>query len=265
VSPLRASRFGGQVHLRPSGYGAQVGFTLLELLIALAISSLVAAGIAGIVPPARAAFEHTPAALDLQQRARTIVEAIAQPVRSGGVPGVVPAIVLTDADPLGETFATLQVIVRRSGGAEGVLEEDQAGESGALVLSETRCPDVEDVCGFTSGAGVVIADGDGRFDLFLVRDTSVGAHSLESTIAFSEAYPAGSMVVEVDAYTFRLDAQPDGSTSLVRETLAGAIQPVVDRVRALTFRRSERLLDMDVMLDPGRLRLRAGIFMRNAS
>jgi hypothetical protein len=131
---------------------------------------LIAAGIAGMVPASRAAFEHAPAALDLQQRGRTLVDTIASAVRSAGVPGFVPAVVLADPDSSGESFSGLLAIVRRPGGAEGVLDRDQAGASGALVLSHAGCPDVEDVCGFVSGATAVIADGAGRFDLFIVQD-----------------------------------------------------------------------------------------------
>jgi len=59
---LRASRFGGHV------LGQACGFSLVELLIALAICALLSAAVAGIVVPSREAFEQTPAALDLQQR-----------------------------------------------------------------------------------------------------------------------------------------------------------------------------------------------------
>ena len=79
---------------------------------------------------------------------------------------------------------------------------------------------------------MVIADGAGRFDLFTVAATDRGLNSLSSSVPFAQPYPAGSRVVEVDAYTYRLDAQPDGSKTLVRETVAGAIQPVVDHVAA---------------------------------
>jgi prepilin-type N-terminal cleavage/methylation domain-containing protein len=256
--------------LRASRYGGQAGFALIELLIALAISSLVAAGIAGMVPASRAAFEHTPAALDLQQRGRTLVDTIAPAVRSAGVPGFVPAVVLADPDPSGESFTSLLAIARRPGGGEGVLDRDQAGPSGGLILSPAGCPDVEEVCGFAAGAAAVIADGAGQFDLFIVQDTRRIFRRLVSTSALSAAYPAGSIVVEVDADTFRLETQPDGTKTLVRVTLAGAIQPVVDRVRDLSFRVTGRLLDATAVLDPATgdsrpWHLRTTIFMRNGS
>ena len=245
------------------------GFALVELLVALAICSVIAAGIAGVVPPARAAFEQAPAALDLQQRGRTSLDVIAQAVRSAGVPGFVPAVVPGDPDAAGERFASLLVLGRRANGAQGVLAHDQQGESGALVLNPSACPDAPTVCGFTRGTPAIIADGLGRFDVFVVDDVLDGAHAVVSAAPFTDAYPAGAIVVEADAYTFRLSVQADGTQTLVRETVGGAVQPIVDRIRDLSFEVVGQRLDALVALDPalpaaGGLRLRAAIFMRNA-
>ena len=49
-----------------------------------------------------------------------------------------------------------------------------------------------------------------------------GARTLTPDRALSQAYPAGSVVVEIDQHTFSLAAQADGSFSLIRETAAGA-------------------------------------------
>lgn len=260
---LRASRFGGQ--------GAR-GFSLVELLVALVICALVAAAIGALVPPSRAIFEQTPAALELQQRGRTAIDAIAQAVRSAGITDFVPPMVLSGPDPSGERFTQLLAIARALHAAEGTLDADQQGSSGDLLLSDAPCPAVNDVCGFRRGASAVIADGSGRFDLFTVMATNQSLNSLSSSVAFASPYPSGSLLVEVDAYTFRLNAEPDGSTTLVRETVAGAIQPIVDRVTGLSFRASGGRLDVNLAVhpplgaEPGRVReraFRAGVFPRN--
>ena len=49
------------------------GFSLVELLVALAICAVVSAGVAVVVPPARTAFETAPAEMELQQRGRIAV------------------------------------------------------------------------------------------------------------------------------------------------------------------------------------------------
>ncbi len=248
------------------------GFSLVELLVALAICSLVSAAIGAMVPPSRAVFEQTPAVLELQQRGRTAIDAIAQAVRSAGITDGVPPMVLSAPDPSGERFTQLLAIARALHAAEGKLDADQQGSSGDLLLSESSCPAVNDVCGFRPGASVVIADGLGRFDLFTVIATNQGLNSISSSVAFAQPYPAGSFLIEVDAYTFRLDAAPDGSTTLVRETVAGAIQPIVDHVTGLSFHASGGQLEVNLTVHPppapehGRVReraFRAGVFPRN--
>lgn len=247
------------------------GFSLVELLVALAVCSIISAAIGAMVPPSRAAFEQTPAALELQQRGRTAIDAVAQAVRSAGITDAVPPMVFSAPDPSGERFTRLLAIARALHAAEGRLDSDQQGSSGDLMLSEWACPAVNDVCGFTPGASVVIADGAGTFDLFTVAATNNTLNSLSSSVSFARPYPAGSLIVEVDAFTFRLDAQPDGSKTLVRETVAGAIQPIADHVAGLSFLASGARLEVNLTLQaiPSagyRVRdrsFRAGVFPRN--
>lgn len=226
----------------------EAGFSLVELLVAFVICSMISAAIGAMVPPARAAFEQTPATLELQQRGRTAIDTMTQAVRSAGIAGVVPPLVLSEPDPSSDRFTRLLAIARTPNAAEGTLDADQQGPSGDLLLSEVACPAAGDVCGFAPGASVVIADGTGRFDLFTVSATDEGQHSVSSSVSFAHPYPAGSLVVGVDAHTFRLDPQPDGSRTLVRQTVAGAIQPVVDHVTDLSFHASGGALEISVSL-----------------
>ena len=248
------------------------GFSLVELLVSLTICSIVAAVIGAMVPTARAAFEQTPAALELQQRGRTAIDAITQAVRSAGIIDMVPPLVLSVPDSSGERFTRLLAIAKVLHAAESTLVADQQGASGDLMLSALSCPDVQDVCGFTPGASVVIADGAGRFDLFTVAATNPSLNSISSSAPFAEPYPVGSAVVEIEAHWFRLDTQPDGSRTLVRETVAGAIQPIIDHVADLSFRASGGELDMKLILQaaPSAVRrrvadrvFRGAVFLRN--
>src|SRR5688500_8551189 len=94
------------------------GFSLVELLVALAMCSIIAAAIGAIVPPSRAAFEQTPAALELRLRGQTAIDAIRQAVRSAGITNVVPPIALSAPDPSGERFTRLLAIARTLHAAE---------------------------------------------------------------------------------------------------------------------------------------------------
>jgi prepilin-type N-terminal cleavage/methylation domain-containing protein len=224
--------------IRPSvtQVGGQRGLSLIELLVALAICAVVSASVAAVVSPARAVFERTPAALELQQRARTAIDAIMQTVRPAGPLGpLVPAVIPFELDGAGTALSRLKVIGPRPNPAQARLAQHQAGSYGDLVLAPSPCPDVEVVCGFKPGATALITDGSGRFDVFAIASADRSTSRLTPARPLSPPYAAGSIVVEVEVVTFQLAAQPDGSQTLVRVTAAGAVQPVVDRVSGLRF------------------------------
>lgn len=245
---LRTSPCGGQ--------GSQ-GFSVIELLIALAIVMALAGALAGVVEPARAVFDRVPAELDLLQRGRTAIDVISNALRSAGrnvaamnelgsFADMVPAFALTDPDESGEAFSTLTVTTPAVNGAQGILTADQAGAFAGLTLGPTVCPNVLEVCGFSPGTTAIILDGEGRHDLFEVASVVAGARTLTADGGLSQAYPAGSAVIEIDRHTFSLAGQADGSFSLIRETAAGAIQPVVDGVASLVFRGSGHHVEITV-------------------
>jgi len=224
---------------------ADRGFTVVEVLIALTITLAIAAALATVVTPARAAFDRLPAELELQQRGRTAIDVLTQAVRSAGrdvvaaeslglFGGLFPAV--TPLAPNGDgTASMLSAIVPVVNGAQGVLESDQPGPGGAIALAATPCPNVNDVCGFLPGSTAAIANGLGQFDVFIVASTNPATRLLTPVGTLSRAYPAGAVIAEVDHHTFRLSEQADHTYSLVRETAAGAVLPIVDFVGALTF------------------------------
>ncbi len=225
------------------------GFSLLELLIAITITALLAAVTAAVVPPLHALFEQTPAAIDLQQRGRTAVDTIAQAVRAAD------QVLLLDADPARSHFRELQTVAPKADGAQGTLARDQSSPGGHLYLYDTGCPAVPDVCGFVRGTVAMIANDSGQFDVFIVGSINVVSGSISPGRSFDRSYAEGAMVVEVDAHTFRLDPQADGSSTLVRQTAAGAIQPIVDRVSELRFERAfgDKGVEVALALQPLRM------------
>jgi prepilin-type N-terminal cleavage/methylation domain-containing protein len=222
------------------------GFTVIELLVAMTITLIIAGAIASIAQPARAAFDRVPAELELQQRGRTALDVLSQTVRSAGrdvaataslgpLVDLLPAVSVFDPNDDSSAYGSLSAIVAVVDGAQGVLETNQPAPGGSITLATAPCPNVKDVCGFEPGTTAVIADGLGHFDVFEVALTSPGSRRLTPDGALSRAYPAGAVVAEVDRHTFSLVEQADHSYSLIRETAAGAIQPVVDFVSDLSF------------------------------
>jgi hypothetical protein len=132
--------------------------------------------------------------------------------------------------------------------AQGVLAADQASASASMMLAAWRCPNVKDVCGFTSGAAALISDRNEAFDVFIVGATNALQRSLTPVRALGRAYPAGSIVMEVEQSTFGLDEQPDHTYSLTRVTAAGAVQPIVDGIRSLLFAIDGQHVDVEVVV-----------------
>ena len=220
------------------------GFSLIELLVAMTICAIVSASAAIVVPPARALFESVPAELELHQRARSVVEAMTHALRAAGgeavvandlgpFANVVPAVIPSGLT--GNGFTALKVIRTRVNAAQGILDRHQSSAAGALFLAASPCPDASVLCGFTRGMTALITDGSGRFDLFAVSSIDAGAGALIADRAFVPPYAAGSIVVEADVDTFRLELQSDGAHAFVRVSAAGAVQPIVDRVNDLVF------------------------------
>ena len=94
----------------------------------------------------------------------------------------------------------------------------------------------------------VIADGAGHHDVFIVQSTVAGSRTLTADRGFAQAYPAGAAVIEIDQHKYALVTQPDGSASLLRETAAGAGQPVVDYVTAISFHAAGQSVDVTVTM-----------------
>ena len=224
-------------HLRATRYGGREGFTLMELLVAMTITLLIAGALAVVMPPARTAFDRLPAELEMQQRGRTAIDALAQALRAADRMSV------ANPDESG-AYAELTAVIPVVNGARGILSVDQPGPAGAMTLAVVACPNIKDVCGFINGAVAMISDAIGNYDVFIVSSTSAAQRRFTPNHALSHAYSAGSAVYEVEESTFGLDAHPDGTYSLTRVTAAGAVQPMVDFVSELTFAVNEQQVDV---------------------
>ena len=228
---------------------AATGFSLIELLVTMTITLLLAAALAAVAQPARAAFDRVPAELELQQRGRIAIDALTHAIRAS----------LRMPDAAG-AVAELTVIVP-AGAARGMLAVDQPGPGGAITLGTEHCPNIREVCGFTAGAIAMIADGN-VFELLSIAAASATTRRLTAARALSRAYPMRSTVIEVDQLTFQLAEQPDGTYSLIRETAAGAIQPLVDFVGDLSFEVTPQQVDVWISVEPSPESLRSVISPR---
>jgi prepilin-type N-terminal cleavage/methylation domain-containing protein len=204
------------------------GFTLVELLVALTITVLIAGALVQAMPAARAAFERVPAELDLHQRGRIAIDTLTQALRAAD------RVWVASPDEDG-AYLELTAVIPVASPAQGVLSVDQAAPGAPVTLGIDRCPNLKDVCGFTAGTVAMISDHDGHFDVFIAAAVDAALRRVTPDRMLSRAYPAGSIVLEVEEHTFGLDLQPDESYSLVRVSAAGAVQPIADFIPALAF------------------------------
>lgn len=203
------------------------GFTLLELLVAMVVVLLLSAAIAGAAAEARAVFDRVPAVIDMQQRGNAVIDTLSRALR-----GALRVTVELPDDEDG--YSQLTVVAPIASPAQGVLAIDQLTPASSITLAPWSCPNVKDVCGFTSGSVAMIVDGP-DFDIFIVGSTDAAQRRLTPLHPLSRVYAAGSRVLEVEHQIFGLDEQADGTYSLTRVTAAGAVQPIVDGIRSISF------------------------------
>ena len=220
------------------------GFTLIELLIATAITLILAAAIAAATPAARAAFDRVPAELEMQQRGRIAIDVLSEALRASH--HLRPSMPNESGG-----FAEMTVLIPVVSAAQGVLLSDQESSAAPMTLDVIACPNVNEVCGFTSGMIAIISDADG-IDDFIVGATNQAAWTLTPSAPLSRAYAAGAAVRQMEQASFKLDAR----SALVRVTGAPAVQPVVDAVADLSFAIDGDRIDVSLTVRAASERLR---------
>src|SRR5262249_14131616 len=154
------------------------GFSLVELLVAMTITVLIAGALAAAAPAARAAFDRVPAELDLEQRGRVAIDTLTRALRAA------ERISVSVPDGAGG-YEQLTVVTPVESAAQGVLAVDQATPAASLTLAAWLCPNFRDVCGFTNGTAAMISNGQGGFDVFIVGATSAIQRQLTPSHALS--------------------------------------------------------------------------------
>ena len=199
------------------------GFSLVEVLIATAISATVTALACALAVEAQGAWRVENARVDLHQRARVATDVVSRALLEAGAgpgsgispgplvrfaPPVLPRRVgLRAADSPNVFRADSLTVVHAVPYAEHpVLGSPAAAGTSTLELAgEPSCGAPS--CGFAAGTMVMLHDSTGNYDIFAV--TAVAGLTLAVRLLGSGsgvAYPAGSPAVAVEVSTFFLDA-----------------------------------------------------------
>jgi hypothetical protein len=206
---------------------ATSGYSLVEVLVALALTLAVVCGVLAIVNGTDAASSTLGEAADIQQRARVSGDALWRDLAMAGAgfdggalagplvrnfAAVVPRRVgLQAADPV--TTASSQAIsvlfVPRTSAQTTTSVGIAPAALQLQVNSPPNCPVSPALCGLRPGAGVVVIDpaAPDRFALFTLADVAGATGRLvhRALTSFS-AFEAGAPVAEVEMHTYYFDS-----------------------------------------------------------
>jgi Tfp pilus assembly protein PilW len=226
------------------------GFTLVELLVAAAITVATTGAMIELARGAHAASAAISDGAEVQQKMRVAVDAIQHDLSAAGagsglssgggslvqyLPPVRPAAgVAGDSDV---TYATdrITVLYVPSTNAEATV---LAGSPGGLSIGGTPSCALTPSCGFERSMHALVFDRSGPgfgYDVFTVGDASPGLIVRASGEAsFSSTYAASAYVTEVVSRTYYLDRSDASNVHLMRGDGRTAF-PLIDGVRDLRF------------------------------
>jgi prepilin-type N-terminal cleavage/methylation domain-containing protein len=235
------------------------GYTLVELLIAMAITLVMTAATLLLVGPAQDVFRVQPETADLQQRARVGIDALQRDFLMAGAGMYAAGLV----GPLHQALAPVmpyRAFGTSSDAARGVYFRPDAisllfvastasqttlaapmrpGALDIAIENPATCPAAVPggLCGFAAGDQLLMFDRAGQWDVFAV-DRVDGAASLAlAGVPATRGFEVGTNVTEARAVTYSLRADASsGAFQLVRAEGADPAQPVLDHVVKLEFR-----------------------------
>jgi type II secretory pathway pseudopilin PulG len=235
------------------------GFSLIETIVAMALTLLISAIILALVDQARASFALQPDAADLQQRVRVAADAlyrdtvmagagVSQGVNTGPLVDyfapVLPYRHGTNRDDPPGTFKTDTVTVMYV--PQTVAQTTLAGAGPADVTADIGvargpgCPELDDVCGFRAGMTMLMHDGRGAYETFTVIGVQPSGLHIEraaGALTHTSYLPATTTLAQLTNVVYYLKTDPIAGTSqlVTREGVTGSDVPAVDHVVGLRF------------------------------
>lgn len=206
--------------------GASVGFSLVELLMAMALMVAFGGTLVSLIVAGQSMARMQPEAADLQQRARIALRTLGAELAIAGA-GLDRG---PRAGPLAQYFAP--VVPSADGGITlwyASSREAQTALTAPLAPGDTLAM-VEDAAALTQASTAIIFNGEGCRDLLRVDDV---APPLLQVRAGSRTcpYQAGASVAQGEVRTYRVDTA--ARQLLRRDEATGSTVPVLDHVTAM--------------------------------
>lgn len=225
------------------------GFTLMEALLALVLTSVVTGTAVLLFTSSESVFQTQPDAVEMQERLRGAADVLVRDLTMAGA-GMDAG---TDAGSLAAAFAP--VVPRRlgvRGDPPDVVRSDAITityvprthaqtttldvapqAAGILVADAPSCPAGRPACGLQTGMTVALFDRTGQHDVFTVtavRGPAAQVRPHARTLSY--LYPAGARVAQVESRSYYLDV---GNQQLRQYDGLASDVPVADDVVGFSF------------------------------
>ena len=210
----------------------QRGFTLVEMIVAMAIMVTVTGVIFSMVDPSRGTYRIQPEVADLQQRLRIGAQFLAGDLMMAGAgsPAGSPHVgTLTNffapiqpyrigmiaSDPDNGVFYrddAITIMYIPPDAAQTTLSEPMPQPSSELkVATQPNCPAGDPLCGFKENQRIIIFDETGAYDDMTLTQVQAGSLHLQhnKSIAgntLSKAYGTGAQIAQIEQKTFHYNA-----------------------------------------------------------
>lgn len=209
------------------------GFSLVELMIAMAITVTAAGALLSLVMAGQRIARLQPEAADLQQRARIAAQVISTELARAGAgldAGALAGPLAARFTPVSDAAGGGLTIWYVSGpGAQATLAAPLSADALAATIT-LNAPCATASCGFTPDTTAVIFDNAGCHDLARVEDATPSGLVLAAA-ARTCAYAAGAAIAQGEVWTFHVD--PSTRQLLRRDEATGISVPVSDNVAAM--------------------------------
>jgi Tfp pilus assembly protein PilW len=203
------------------------GFSLVELLIAMAVMVTFGGALLSLVLAAESMARMQPEAADVQQRGRIALQILGSELGLAGAG-------FDRGAHAGPLAAHLPPIATSADGGITIwyVSSRHAQTSLAAPLAQGAVDAiVEDSTGFTRGSTAILLDGAGCYDLLRVDEVVEGSLHVRAG-SRACAYAAGAAIAQGEVRTYRVDA---GTRQLLRRDEATGISvPLLDNVAAMT-------------------------------
>lgn len=213
----------------------RAGFSLIELLIAVAVMVSVSGALVSLIVAGQSIARTQPDAADIQQRARVALRTLDAELALAGAGldrGPLAGALVRFFPPIelsSDGGVTIWYVSSRE--AQGLLAAPlPSGATDVVLQPAANCPPAGGGCAFTPDSTAIVFDARGCRDVLRVVDVSPAMLVVTGSIRGCD-YAAGAAVAEGQVRTYRVD--PATRQLVRRDEGTGISLPVLDNVAAM--------------------------------